>query len=86
MKRSRQYGIFAIALLAALICSCRLPAQKPEPDRIKTLKELPAESIGAGACAMLGYDQDKLDKLIEVDGKDEFAFYVASVGKIDRDK
>jgi SagB-type dehydrogenase family enzyme len=45
---------------------------------------LAAESIGAGACAILGYGQTRLDQLIQVDGKDEFAFYVASVGKIDK--
>jgi len=43
---------------------------------------LAAESIGAGACAMLGYDQASLDKLIEVDGKNEFTFYLATVGKV----
>lgn len=43
---------------------------------------LAAESIGAGVCAMLGYDQAKLDQLIEVDGRNEFAFYLASVGKV----
>ena len=43
---------------------------------------LSAESIGAGACAMLGYNQARLDKLIEADGKNEFAFYLAPVGKI----
>ncbi|MDD4870385.1 MAG: SagB/ThcOx family dehydrogenase [Kiritimatiellae bacterium] len=46
---------------------------------------LSAESIGAGTCAMLGYNQSKLDKLIEVDGKEEFAFYLAPVGKIKPD-
>lgn len=43
---------------------------------------LSAEAIGAGACALLGYDQEKLDRLIGVDGKDEFAVYLATVGKI----
>lgn len=43
---------------------------------------LAAESIDAGTCAMLGYNQAKLDRLIEVDGKEEFAFYLAAVGKI----
>ena len=43
---------------------------------------LAAESIGGGACAVLGYDQNKLDKLINVDGKDEFAVYLATVGKV----
>jgi SagB-type dehydrogenase family enzyme len=42
---------------------------------------LAAESIGAGTCAVLGYDQVRLDTLIGVDGKHEFAVYVAPVGK-----
>jgi len=46
---------------------------------------LAAESIGGGACAILGYDQESLDKLIDVDGKDEFTIYLASVGKIDNE-
>lgn len=44
---------------------------------------LAAESIGAGACAILGYNQAMLDALIDVDGKEEFTVYMASVGKID---
>jgi SagB-type dehydrogenase family enzyme len=47
---------------------------------------LAAESIGAGACANLGYHQHAMDQLIGVDGKDEFAIYVASVGKIAAEK
>jgi len=43
---------------------------------------LAAESIGAGVCANLGYHQDRMDRFIEVDGKDEFAIYVASTGKV----
>jgi len=43
---------------------------------------LATESIGAGACANLGYHQQAMDRLIGVDGKDEFAIYVASAGKI----
>jgi SagB-type dehydrogenase family enzyme len=42
---------------------------------------LAAESIGAGACAMLAYDQEGTDSLIGVDGSDEFAIYLAAVGK-----
>jgi nitroreductase len=42
---------------------------------------LAAESIGAGACAVLGYDQERMDSLIGVDGTDEFTIYMASVGK-----
>jgi SagB-type dehydrogenase family enzyme len=43
---------------------------------------LAAESIGAGTCAIMGYNQDKLDKLIGVDGRDEFTVYLAPVGKV----
>lgn len=42
---------------------------------------LAAESIHAGVCAMLGYNQDKMDALIGVDGHDEFTIYIAPVGK-----
>ncbi len=42
---------------------------------------LAAESIGAGACAMLAYNQDKMDALNGVDGTEEFAIYMAPVGK-----
>jgi len=42
---------------------------------------LAAESIGAGACAMLAYNQVQMDALIGVDGKDEFTIYMAPVGK-----
>ncbi len=40
-----------------------------------------AESIGFGTCAVAAYDQDLMDKLIGVDGVDEFTVYVAPVGK-----
>jgi SagB-type dehydrogenase family enzyme len=43
---------------------------------------LAAESIGAGACAIAAYNQVALDKLLGVDGEDEFAIYVAPVGKV----
>lgn len=39
------------------------------------------ESIDAGTCAIAAYDQDKCDKLLQVDGVDEFTIYIASVGK-----
>jgi SagB-type dehydrogenase family enzyme len=43
---------------------------------------LACEAIGAGTCAIGAYDQDALDALLEVDGRDEFAVYLAPVGKI----
>lgn len=42
---------------------------------------LAAEAIGAGACAMLGYDQSSMDELIGVDGQEEFTIYLACIGK-----
>ncbi len=43
---------------------------------------LACESIGAGTCAIGGYDQKKIDKVLGVDGEDEFTVYLAPVGKI----
>jgi SagB-type dehydrogenase family enzyme len=43
---------------------------------------LACEAIGAGTCAVAAYDQELLDKLLNVDGLDEFAVYLAPVGKI----
>jgi SagB-type dehydrogenase family enzyme len=43
---------------------------------------LAASTIGAGTCAVAAYDQENMDKLLRVDGKDEFAIYLAPVGKV----
>jgi SagB-type dehydrogenase family enzyme len=43
---------------------------------------LACEAIGAGACAIAAYNQELLDALLRVDGEDEFALYVAPVGKL----
>jgi SagB-type dehydrogenase family enzyme len=42
---------------------------------------LACEAIGAGACAIAAYDQEGMDKLLRIDGDDEYAVYLASVGK-----
>lgn len=42
---------------------------------------LAAESIGAGACGVMAYHQPRVDELVGADGKDEFALYLAAVGK-----
>ncbi|MFA5180159.1 MAG: SagB/ThcOx family dehydrogenase [Syntrophales bacterium] len=42
---------------------------------------LACEAIGAGTCAIAAYDQEGMDKLLRIDGQDEFAIYIASVGK-----
>lgn len=43
---------------------------------------LACEAIGAGACAIAAYDQEALDRFLRIDGEEEFALYMASVGKI----
>ena len=43
---------------------------------------LACESIGAGTCAIVAYQQQPLDAFINVDGEDEIALYLAPVGKI----
>ncbi len=43
---------------------------------------LACESIGAGACAILAYEQEMIDALIGVDGENEFTVYLASLGKV----
>ncbi|WP_138207706.1 SagB/ThcOx family dehydrogenase [Haloimpatiens lingqiaonensis] len=42
---------------------------------------LSAEAINCGTCAIAAYDQQKIDKLINVNGEDEFTIYIAPVGK-----
>jgi SagB-type dehydrogenase family enzyme len=42
---------------------------------------LACEVIGAGTCAVAAYDQEAMDRLLRVDGKEEFTIYMASVGK-----
>ena len=43
---------------------------------------LACEAIGAGTCAIGAYDQEVLDHLLRLDGEDEFAVYLAPVGKV----
>lgn len=43
---------------------------------------LACEAIQAGTCAIAAYDQEAMDQLLRIDGKDEFTIYLASAGKI----
>lgn len=43
---------------------------------------LACTAIGAGTCAIAAYDQNACDKLLGVDGEEEFTLYIAPVGKI----
>ncbi len=40
-------------------------------------------AIDAGACAIGAYEQNELDQILNIDGFDELAIYVAAVGKLD---
>lgn len=42
---------------------------------------LACEALGLGTCAIAAYDQEALDSLLRIDGQDEFAIYLASVGR-----
>jgi len=44
---------------------------------------LAGEAISAGTCAVAAYDQELMDQLLKIDGKDEFVIYLAAVGKLD---
>lgn len=43
---------------------------------------LACEAIGAGTCAIAAYHQTLVDQLLELDGEQEFAVYLAPVGKV----
>lgn len=40
-----------------------------------------AEAIGAGACAIAAFDDEAVNTVLEIDGKDQIALYLAAVGK-----
>jgi SagB-type dehydrogenase family enzyme len=43
---------------------------------------LACEAIGAGTCAVAAYHQQLMDRLVRLDGQDEFVIYLAPVGKL----
>lgn len=43
---------------------------------------LAAEAIKCGACAIAAYDQKIIDQAINVNGRDEFTVYLATIGKV----
>jgi SagB-type dehydrogenase family enzyme len=43
---------------------------------------LACEAIEAGTCAIAAYDQEALDRLLRINGEEEFAIYLAPVGKV----
>ena len=47
---------------------------------------LACEAINAGTCAIAAYDQEYADKLLRIDGDNEFVIYFAPVGKLHNKK
>lgn len=43
---------------------------------------LACEAIGAGTCAVAAYDQEAIDRLLRLDGEEEFVVYLAPAGKV----
>ena len=43
---------------------------------------LACTALGAGTCAIAAYDQVECDRLLGVDGEEEFTVYIAPVGKV----
>jgi SagB-type dehydrogenase family enzyme len=43
---------------------------------------LACEAIGAGTCAVAAYDQEAMDRLLRIDGEEEFVIYMAPVGLV----
>ncbi|HEY44062.1 MAG TPA: SagB/ThcOx family dehydrogenase [Anaerolineae bacterium] len=41
---------------------------------------LAAESIGCGVCAIAAFDDDRMNELLHLDGKEEFVLYLATLG------
>jgi nitroreductase len=42
---------------------------------------LACEAIIAGTCAISAYDPEEIDRLLRIDGEEEFTIYLAPVGK-----
>jgi len=42
---------------------------------------LSAESIGCGVCAIAAFSDDEMNQILNIDGKEQFVVYMATVGK-----
>jgi SagB-type dehydrogenase family enzyme len=43
---------------------------------------LASEALGLGCCAVAAFDDDAVNWILDVDGRDEFAIYLATVGHV----
>jgi hypothetical protein len=58
------------------------PLEIPQDWLERVNRYLACEAIGAGTCAVAAYHQELMDRLLRVDGTDEFTIYLAPVGKV----
>ena len=61
------------------------PLEKPFPKDAGHVCQnlyLACQAVGAGTCAVGAYHQELMDRLVQVDGADEFVIYLAPVGKV----
>lgn len=43
---------------------------------------LACEALGLGCCAVAAFDDDAVNKILDLDGKEEFVIYLATVGRV----
>lgn len=43
---------------------------------------LACEALGIGCCAVAAFDDDEVDRILGLDGREEFAIYLATVGRV----
>ncbi|MCI0495688.1 SagB/ThcOx family dehydrogenase [candidate division KSB1 bacterium] len=43
---------------------------------------LACEALGLGCCAVAAFDDDAVNKILDIDGKEEFVIYLATVGSV----
>ena len=43
---------------------------------------LACEALGLGCCAVAAFDDDEVDRILGLDGREEFAIYLATVGRV----
>jgi len=52
------------------------------PDMFVKTSVWPVQAISAGTCAIAAYDQEFADRVLGLDGDEEFTIYMAPVGKV----
>ncbi|MBN2264417.1 MAG: SagB/ThcOx family dehydrogenase, partial [Candidatus Aminicenantes bacterium] len=46
---------------------------------------LACEALGLGCCAVAAFDDDAVDRILGVDGREEFTVYLATAGRVRND-